>query len=92
MTDVRNAFNEGNQKMMVCVARHLWPSGVYFLFNMYRHHTVLILKGGNTKESVFIFSREGIVQGYSLATTGYGILVLPLIRKLKVEFTSVESP
>ena len=41
---------------------------------------------------VFIFSREGIVQGYPLATTGYGILVLPLIRKLKIEFTSVESP
>ena len=92
MIDVRNAFNEGNQKMMVWIARHVWPSGVYFLFNTYRHHAVLILRGGNTKESVFTFSREGIVQGCSLATTGYGLLVLPLIRKLKVEFTSVKSP
>ena len=59
---------------------------------MYRHHDVLILRGENKKESVFIFSREGIVQRCPLATTGCGLLVLPLIRKLKVEFTFLESP
>ena len=59
---------------------------------MYRHHTVLTLRGGNKKEVVFIFSREGIVQGCPIATTCYGLLVLTLIRKLKVGFTSIESP
>lgn len=90
MIDTRNASNEWNRKMMVWVARYLWPSGVRFLLNMYRHHAVLILRGTNKNESVFIFSREGIVQGYPLSTTGYGLLILPLIRKLKVEFNSVE--
>ena len=55
MIDARNAFNEGNWKMMVWVARHLWPSGVCFLFNMYRHHAVLILRG-KIKRSRFLFS------------------------------------
>ena len=58
---------------------------------MYRHHIVLFLRGENEKASVFILSREGIVQWCHLATTGYGLLVLPLIRTLKVEFNSVES-
>ena len=55
MIDARNAFNEGNWKMMVWVARHLWPSGVCFLFNMYRHHAVLILRG-KIKRRRFLFS------------------------------------
>ena len=62
MIDARNTCNEENWKMMVCVARYLWPSGVRFLFNMYRHHIVLFSRGENKKESVFILSREGIVQ------------------------------
>ena len=47
MIDARNTFNEGNRKLMVWAARHLWPSGARFLFKMYRHHAVLILRGEN---------------------------------------------
>ena len=57
MIDARNAFNEGNRKIIVWVARHLWQSGVRFLFNMYKHHTVLILRG-KIKKSWFLFSVE----------------------------------
>ena len=45
LIDTRNAFNEGNRKLMVWVARHEWPTGARFLFNMYRHHAILILRG-----------------------------------------------
>ena len=45
LIDARNAFNEGNRKMMMWVARHEWPSGSRFLFNIYRHHSVLVMRG-----------------------------------------------
>ena len=53
LIDARNAFNEGNRKMMVYVARHEWPSGTRFLFNMYRHHSVLVMRGETASKSVF---------------------------------------
>ena len=45
LIDARNAFNEGNRKMMMWVARHEWPSGSRFLFNIYKHHSVLVMRG-----------------------------------------------
>ena len=33
LIDARNAFNEGNCKMMVCIARHEWPSGSRFFLS-----------------------------------------------------------
>ena len=45
LIDARNSFNEGNRKKMVWVARHLWLSGARFLFNMYRNHAVLVMRG-----------------------------------------------
>ena len=43
LIDARNAFNEGNRKLMVWLARHEWPTGARFSFNMYRHHTIIVL-------------------------------------------------
>ena len=77
---------------MVWVARHEWPTGARFLFNMYRHHAILILRGETKKDAKMSSSKEGITQGYPLATTGYGLLVLPMIRPLKVEFSDINSP
>ena len=39
-----------------------------------------------------ILSREGITQGCPLATTCYGLLVLPMIIPLEVEFSDINSP
>ena len=47
---------------------------------------------GECKTAVFIHNKEGQTQGCPLAMLAYGILLLPLIRKLKKEFTSIESP
>ena len=92
LIDARNAFNEGNRKQMVCTARHLWPSGARFLFNMYRRHAVLVMRGDNKGSTVFLHSKEGITQGCPLAMLGYILLLLPLIRVLKKEFSGVDSP
>ena len=92
LIDARNAFNEGNRKQMVYTARFLWPSGARFLFNMYGHHAVLVMRGDKKGSTVFLRSKEGITQGYPLAILGYGLLLLPLIRVLKREFSDVDSP
>ena len=75
--------------MMVCVARYMWASGVRLLFNIYTHHHILVMRG--EKELVFILSKEGIVQGDPLVMVDYELLVVPLNRKLKDEFISVDS-
>ena len=86
LIDDMNAFNEGNMKILIWAARHEWPSGSRFLFDIYRHHTVLLMRGENKKETHFIFCSERASQICPLAMIGYGILLLPLIRKLKKEF------
>ena len=54
LIDTMNAFNEGNRKMMLGVTRHEWPSRSRFLFNIYRHHTVLLMRGKSEKKRVFL--------------------------------------
>ena len=68
---------------MVWAARHIWPSGARFLFNMYRHHAVLVMRGDKKGSTVLLHSNEGITQGYTLTMLGYGLLILLLIRVLK---------
>ena len=50
----RNAFNEGNMKQIVWAARHIWSTGARFLFNMYRHNAVLVIRGD---KGVFIVKK-----------------------------------
>ena len=91
LIDARNAFNEGNRKMMLCVARHEWPSGARFLFNLYRHHSVLIMRGETAKMTITLHSKEGVTQGCPLSMIGYAILILPLIKQLKSEHVNGDS-
>ena len=74
------------------MARHEWSTGAIFLFNMYRYHDILILRGETKKNAKRNLSKEGITQGCPLATTGYGLLVLPMIRQLKVDFSDINFP
>jgi hypothetical protein len=91
LVDARNAFNELNRTVMLWTIRHEWPSGARFSFNCYQHWVTLVIqdKGG---AAVFLHSREGVTQGDPLAMVGYGVGVLPLIRKLKGEFPQVSQP
>jgi hypothetical protein len=92
LVDAANAFNELNRTAMLWTIRHEWPSsGARFAFNCYRHWATLVIRGkGGTV--VLIFSKEGVTQGDPLSMFGYGIGILPLIRRLKIEFPAVKQP
>ena len=68
---------------MLCVARHEWPSSSRFLFNMHRHHSVLVLRGKRKKDTVFLHSKEGVTQGCPLLMMAHSLLILLLIKKIK---------
>ena len=62
------------------------------MFNLYRHQSVLVVRGESKKKTIFLHSSEGSTQGCPLAMLGYGILLLPLIITLKTDFPEVKSP
>ena len=79
--DADNAFNRINRPAMLWNVSVFWPRCSRFLFNSYRGFAILLLK--DSKQLIFILSKEGITQGDSLGMKVYGIGILPLTRKLK---------
>jgi hypothetical protein len=90
--DATNAFNLQNRTMMLYNFRHLCPTMAMFAFNCYKHHSILYIRGLNGKFGSMLHSREGVTQGDPLSMILYGIRMLPLIRKLKVEFPNLYQP
>ena len=72
--------------MMIWVVRHKWPSGARFIFNIYRHPSVLVVRGESGKKIISLHNSEGSTQERPLATLGYGIFLLPLIIQLNRNF------
>ena len=64
LLDTNNAFNKINRFGMLWKVRHLWTSGACFVFNCYRHWSLLVLQKGNGTEH-FLHSKEGVTQGGS---------------------------
>jgi hypothetical protein len=58
LINASNAFNEKERKGMLWTVQHEWPSGARFLFNVYRYHSVLVIRNNNGI-GVFILSKEG---------------------------------
>ncbi len=92
LVDARNAFNKLNRTVMLWTIRHEWTAGARFALNCYQHHLTLVIRNKSGDTAVFLLSREGVTQGDPLAMVGYGVGVLPLIRKLKAEFPTVSQP
>ena len=89
LIDARNAFNEQNRTKMLYTVRHEWPSGSRFVFNCYKHYAILVIRGKDA--AAFLFSKEGVTQGNPLAMVCYGTGFLPLIRQLKVGFSTAKQ-
>ena len=47
-------------------------AGTRFIFNMYRHHAVLVMRSDKKVPIVFRQSKEGITHGCPLAILEYG--------------------
>ena len=91
LVDTKNAFNEINRTGMLWKVHHLLPYRSRFIFNRYHHWSSIVLLNGNGMAS-FLHSREGATQGDPLAMVAYCIVILPLIKSLKSEFTDVTQP
>ena len=91
LVDAINTFNEINQIIMLCTVQHVCQSRASFVFNFYYHCSSLILRNMNGT-SIFMHSREVVIQGNPLAVIVYTIGILSLIKKLKMEFPGVTHP
>ena len=90
LVDADNAFNSMSRRTMLWTVRHLWPAGCRFVFNMYRHEARLIIRNGAASET--ILSREGVTQGDPLAMFAYGLSVVPLAKRLRIDVPKVLQP
>ena len=79
--EANNALNEINRVGMLWTVQHLWPSGGRFVFNCYRHWSLLILLNENETAS-FLHIREGVTHRNRMTVIAYGIVVLTLIKNL----------
>ena len=85
LVDAKNAFNEGNRNGILWTIHHSWPSGAHFVFNCYRHWSLVVLWNRNGAVS-FLHSRKVLTNGYPLDMLAYGIWVLLLIKQLKAAY------
>jgi hypothetical protein len=59
LVDAQNAFNEGNRMKMCWTIRHVWPAGARYVFNCYRHWSVLVVvRHAGSGNATFLFSKE----------------------------------
>ena len=75
MVDARNAFNSLNRSSLLWNIMILWPRASRFVFNTYKGHSPLIIKG----YTEVLFSREGVIQGDPLSMFVYAVGTVPLI-------------
>jgi hypothetical protein len=90
--DAANTFMELNWTAILWTIQHEWPSGARFAFNCYPHWATGAVIRGKGGTVVLIFSKEGVTQGDPLSIFGYGIGILSLIRRLKIEIPAVKQP
>jgi hypothetical protein len=86
LVDASNAFNALNRAAALWNARQQWRSCARFLFNTYRSYSLLVIRSSAAPGTgTIMLSREGVTQGDPLSMFMYGIAILPLIRRCKME-------
>jgi hypothetical protein len=86
LVDASNAFNAVNRPAALWNARMIWTGAAYFLFNTYRSYNLLVIRSSTSPGSgTIMLSREGVTQGDPMSMFFYGIAILPLIRRCKIE-------
>ena len=73
---------------MLWKVRHLWLSRSCFVFNCYRHWSLIVICNRNKVASI-LHSREVVTKGYPLYIIAYGLGVLLIIKNLKTEHHGV---
>ena len=82
LTDARNGFGKLSRMAMLWAARHQWPAGSCFAYNLYHHECCLLLRGPPGTEPAIIMSREGVMQGCVWGMILYGLGLMPLAEHL----------
>ena len=92
LADADNGFNNLNRMAMLWEVRHRWARGSRFAFNMYRHHTRLMVRGPTGVAPQFLLSREGVTQGCPLGMILYGVALMPLAEDLREAYPEALQP
>eukprot|EP00957_Ditylum_brightwellii_P041688 3157293-Ditylum_brightwellii.AAC.1 len=66
---------------MLWTVWHRWLSGSHILFNCYQHWAILVIKQPG-KDTVLLYSREGVTQGDPTSMIGYGITLVLLAEQV----------
>ena len=87
----KNYFDEIKHIGMLWIFFHLWLSGAHFVFNWYRHWSILPLLNGN-RTARFLHSREVLMQGDPPAMIAHYIFIILIIKWLKAKYPDVTQP
>jgi len=71
---------------------HLWNKASRFIFNRYQHHNIVYVCRAPGQAPIIIHSMEGITQGCGMAMQAYGIVLLPLCRRMNAQLPGVLKP
>ena len=82
----KNAFNNLNREEALHNTRHLCPSLSVALQNCYQAESRLFVHGGGE-----LRSREGTTQGDPLSMPFYALAIIPLLRHLQEEHSSIRQ-
>ena len=89
MVDAKNAFNELDRNMMLYVLRYLWPQGARYVYNCYKHWSLVLYHDSTAGTAFTLYSATGVVQGCPLSMYTYALTLVPLITRLQREFPTL---
>ena len=89
MVEAKNAFNELDCTTMLYVKRYLWPQGARYIYNCYKHWSLVHNHDSTVGTAFTLFSATGVVQGCPLSMYTYALTLVPLITHLQWEFPTL---